>query len=131
MLFRSEVLKVIAQVLAHGPGHPGRLGGEEFALLLDGWDLLDAHHEAERLRLAVAETPIAGSWGVTNVTISLGVAEHTAGQSVDQLLKSADVALYAAKTSGRNRTVATQAPPDVADADRVAVPRVQTIYLAC
>ena len=44
-----------------------------------------------------------------SVTASLGVAEHVAGQTVDRLLKNADVALYAAKTSGRNRVVAAQA----------------------
>ena len=53
--------------------HPARLGGEEFALLLDGWDMLDAYHEAERPCPAVQALviPVPGS---TLVTISIGVA---------------------------------------------------------
>ena len=125
----DEVLKVVARILSRCPGRPGRLGGEEFALLLEGWDLLDAYHEAERLRVAVAETPIAGCWGSLSVTISLGIAEHVAGQNFDQLLKTADVALYAAKTGGRNRAIATQSTLSTGRTPEIKT--VQTIYLAC
>ena len=124
------VLKAVADVIRRHTGTSARLGGEEFALLLDGWDLLDAYHEAERLRAAIQATRIDVPGGVINVTTSLGVAEHVTGRSVDQLLKSADVALYAAKTSGRNRVVAAQttAAGECREAEPVAV---QTIYLAC
>jgi diguanylate cyclase (GGDEF)-like protein len=124
----DEVLKAVAALVERCPGRPARLGGEEFAILFEGWDLLDAYHEAERLRVAVAEHQILGEWGAMQVTISLGVAEHRIGQSVDQVLKAADVALYAAKTGGRNRTIATQASMGL---DRDEPKPVQTIYLAC
>lgn len=124
----DEVLKAVATLVARCPGHAARLGGEEFAILLEGWDLLDAYHEAERLRIAVEELAISGAWGMLKVTMSLGVAEHQIGQSVDQMLKAADVALYAAKTGGRNRVIATQAGMDL---DRDQAKPVQTIYLAC
>lgn len=124
------VLKAVADVVRRRGGRAARIGGEEFAVLYDGWDLLDAYHEAERLRVDVEATPIRTEAGVLSVTASLGVAEHVVGQTVDQLLKNADVALYAAKTSGRNRVVAAQAT--AAAQPRATEPiEVQTIYLAC
>ena len=124
------VLKAVAGVIRRSSGTPARLGGEEFAVLLDGWDLLDAYHEAERLRRDIEATRIELPGTVITVTASFGVAEHVENQSVDRLLKNADVALYAAKTSGRNRVVAAQAT--AAGERRNAEPtEVQTIYLAC
>ena len=130
------VLKAVAGVIRRHVGTHGRLGGEEFAILLDGWDLLDAYHEAERLRAEIQSAQIEIPGTVLSVTASLGVAEHVRGQSVDQLLKNADVALYAAKTSGRNRVVAAQTS---AAGERTASAAgasgtgetAQTIYLAC
>ena len=126
----DAVLKAVAAVVSRCPGRPARIGGEEFVLLLEGWDILDAYHEAERLRIAIQENQISGPWGTLGVTISLGVAEHVIGQGVDQLLKHADVALYAAKTGGRNRSVATQASA-ASDRPQSEPQPVQTIYLAC
>lgn len=76
----------------------GRLGGEEFALLLPGADRTAAAAVAERVRRAVADGPCAG----VAVTVSLGVAvapEDGAGPL--QLLAAADAALYAAKRRNR------------------------------
>lgn len=125
------VLKAVAEVIRRRCGTPARLGGEEFAVLLDGWDLLDAYHEAERLRRDIEATRIELPDTVITVTASLGVAEHVEGQSVDRLLKNADVALYAAKTSGRNRVVAAQATAATAERRAAEPTEVQTIYLAC
>jgi diguanylate cyclase (GGDEF)-like protein len=124
------VLKAVADVIRRRTGSPARLGGEEFAVLLDGWDLLDAYHEAERLRVDIEATRIEVPGTVLSVTCSLGVAEHAAGQSVDQLLKNADVALYAAKTSGRNRVVAAQTSA-AGDPRTAEKEETRTIYLAC
>ncbi|MDK9695139.1 MAG: diguanylate cyclase [Siculibacillus sp.] len=124
------VLKAVAEVIRRHVGSPGRLGGEEFAVLLDGWDLLDAYHEAERLRAAIESTVIDITDTVLRVTVSVGVAEHLRGQSVDQMMKNVDVALYAAKTSGRNRVVAAQSSSAGDHASGVS-DVVQTIYLAC
>lgn len=127
----DEVLKAVSDVLRSRPGHPGRLGGEEFALLLEGWDLLDAHHEAERLRLAVQNRTIETTGPTLSVTVSVGVAEHVVGQSIDQMLKQADIALYAAKTGGRNRVVAAHSGPSHDAGAHEFTDRPQTIYLAC
>ena len=128
----DRVLKAVAEVTRSRPGHPARLGGEEFALVLDGWDLLDAYHEAELLRIAVQDKTIAVDGTPLSVTISIGVAEHAPGLTVDQVLKQADIALYAAKTGGRNRVVAAHSTkPQDGTADSHSPRSAETIYLAC
>lgn len=79
-----------------------RIGGEEFAILLPETDLDDARAAAERLRVAVAERPIASNAGPIAVTVSIGTAP--AGQAADpaDFMKRTDEALYAAKRGGRN-----------------------------
>jgi diguanylate cyclase (GGDEF)-like protein len=82
----------------------GRLGGEEFALLLPETDLDGARSGAERLRRSLEERDLALSDGhVERVTASFGVAQLEAGQSRDELLRAADAALYRAKAEGKNR----------------------------
>jgi diguanylate cyclase (GGDEF)-like protein len=78
----------------------GRLGGEEFGLLLAGTDLAGAHSFADRLRATVARETAAGEVGLT---VSIGLAEGEPGTPAKDLLRSADVALYSAKGAGRNR----------------------------
>ncbi len=81
----------------------GRLGGEEFALLLVNAPLEAASSVAERLRQRVADSKIPGQSDYIRMTISIGVAEAIAGESVDGVLGRADQALYIAKSRGRNR----------------------------
>ncbi|MES2105344.1 MAG: diguanylate cyclase [Pseudomonadota bacterium] len=82
----------------------GRLGGEEFALLLPGADLVAAQIVAERLRILVAETPLIQEAHTIYLTVSIGISMLTAADtSVDAVLNRADQALYRAKNSGRNR----------------------------
>jgi two-component system, cell cycle response regulator len=87
----------------------GRLGGEEFAALVEGRALADSLAMAERLRLKMAALQFDTSNGPMRLTCSLGVSEWEAGDTIDLLLKRADVALYAAKTGGRNRVIAANA----------------------
>ena len=82
----------------------GRLGGEEFALLLPEADLSGAAATAERLRRALDNGPIAHADAHEfNVTASFGVTQFALGQSADELLRIADAALYRAKAEGKNR----------------------------
>ena len=84
----------------------GRLGGEEFAILLPQTGLDQALEVAERLRLAIAQSEVMPDAGLPlHYTASLGVACVTEGAptNVDTLLSEADQALYAAKKSGRNK----------------------------
>ena len=83
----------------------GRLGGEEFALLLPHTPLAAAREVAERLRQMAGESEVRTQAGVISYRISLGVAERRADEDPDALYARADEALYAAKRQGRDRTV--------------------------
>ena len=109
----DEVLRQVSREAAHDDAVIGRLGGEEFAILLDGWPGPDAAAFAERLRMRIAALMFEAASGRLSVTCSFGVAERIAGEPIDLVLKRADVALYAAKQGGRNRIVAADA--DAAD----------------
>jgi diguanylate cyclase (GGDEF)-like protein/PAS domain S-box-containing protein len=82
----------------------GRVGGEEFAVILPGADIPAAEVFAERLRKKVAEAPMAHEDGVIPLTVSIGVAGIRAGDaSADDALLRADRALFRAKESGRDK----------------------------
>lgn len=84
----------------------GRLGGEEFAVLLPDTPIVEAAHVAERLRRAVADTPVQTTCGALPVTVSLGVGgAQGAVPDLAALLAQVDAVLYAAKAAGRNRVV--------------------------
>lgn len=81
----------------------GRLGGEEFALLLPGTDLDGAVHAAERLRMAVTEATMLTKDPGYRMTVSVGVVLIDAKEELTMALARADHALYAAKSGGRDR----------------------------
>jgi diguanylate cyclase (GGDEF)-like protein len=81
----------------------GRMGGEEFAVLLPATELDDAMRLAERLRSAVVAQPATTTAGPCPYSISGGLAAWRAGETLDRLSARADAALYDAKRAGRNR----------------------------
>lgn len=83
-----------------------RMGGEEFAILLEGASLGDARSIAEQARKQISDTQFKATSGLNfHVTISFGVSMlQPEDSSIDSLLSRADSALYKAKTNGRNRT---------------------------
>lgn len=84
----------------------GRIGGEEFVLVLPETDLEGAELLAERLRVSLSDTPHLLPLGPLLVTCSLGVAQReTEDRDAGRLLGRADEALYEAKRGGRNRVV--------------------------
>jgi diguanylate cyclase (GGDEF)-like protein len=83
----------------------GRLGGEEFAILLPETDQVQARVLAERIREKVAGHSLSTQGVEFSMTISVGIAAASADMSgADALLRAADRALYQAKADGRNRT---------------------------
>lgn len=106
-----EVVARLAQTLA-GAGELGRIGGEEFALLLPGAPLAEALSMAERLRLAIDQPPFP-ALPAGRVTASFGVSWTPAGGTLEEAYKRADEALYEAKRRGRNRVeyAAPATPP--------------------
>jgi diguanylate cyclase (GGDEF)-like protein len=83
-----------------------RLGGEEFAVLLRSLPPDHAVTTAERLRAAIADTPIRTSTTIIEVRVSIGVAlQQPADKNLASLLARADLGLYTAKHSGRNQVV--------------------------
>ncbi|HAD85725.1 MAG TPA: hypothetical protein DCG48_00035 [Rhodospirillaceae bacterium] len=88
----------------------GRIGGEEFAILLPGADADAAMIVAERLRAVIDDAPFDTIDGEIDVTVSIGVAEaEDADNTIEGTLGRADAALYHSKHAGRNR--ATKASP--------------------
>ena len=88
----------------------GRVGGEEFAILLRDATIAQAMAVAERIREGVAQLPIFGGDDADRFTVSIGIAiAENADASFDVLFGRADKALYRAKQEGRNR-VALAAP---------------------
>jgi diguanylate cyclase (GGDEF)-like protein len=119
----DQVIKSVADVLAKNKRASdivGRLGGEEFALMLPEATLDSAVAAGERLRQLVAGHVIVAEGNRIPVTISVGAGIcHADMNGIEELLKQADIALYEAKRSGRNR-VCRFAPRQAADkADEV------------
>lgn len=84
----------------------GRIGGEEFAVILPGADMEAAEAFAERLRHKLAQTPSTQDDLIIPMTVSIGIADiNAADGSPDVALSRADEALYRAKSMGRNCVV--------------------------
>lgn len=84
----------------------GRLGGEEFAILLPNTSKAEAFNLAERIRKSVEKTPADYAGQTLPITISIGIACFGSQDThLDQVIQRADKALYQAKNQGRNRCV--------------------------
>ncbi len=81
----------------------GRLGGDEFMILLPHSDRALAQGVGERVRTAVETAPLAlGGQVVASLSLSMGIASARSGESYEDLARRADRALYEAKEAGRN-----------------------------
>jgi len=107
-LVGDQVLRAFAQVLRSrikGADIAARLGGDEFAVLMPDTILAGAMAVAEQIRSKLLQGRLRlldREETVGSITVSIGVAHSEAASSLDQLLQSADAALYAAKNAGRN-----------------------------
>ena len=104
-LHGDKCLKMVASVLSKYSRRPGdlaaRVGGEEFAMIMEGVDVQAVVETAEHIRRAVNNRTV----DMTVVTVSIGVAVLTPDATLvgDDLVRRADTALYQAKMLGRNR----------------------------
>ncbi len=109
-LIGDNVLKMLAKLLQEhikGKDIAARFGGEEFLLVLPDTALKGAFVLAEQIRLKLKSMRWRTKSGepMGAITMSLGVAEFRAKDTLDSLIERADAALYQAKSCGRNRTV--------------------------
>lgn len=105
----DEVLKALARVCENNMDEDdvlARVGGEEFAVLLPGQDLERARKLAEQIRVCVWHAPVPLAEATIHITVSIGVVQWQAGESMSELMRRADQALQAAKYRGRNRVEA-------------------------
>ncbi|RXZ66402.1 GGDEF domain-containing protein [Pelagerythrobacter rhizovicinus] len=98
----AHVAKLLCEPVT-GDALVSRLGGEEFAVLLAGATLADGRGYAERVRARLAADPPVHLGVDQIVTASFGVAQVTRGDTLFDLARRADAALYRAKAGGRNR----------------------------
>lgn len=103
----DDVLKGFAQrvrQVIRAPDLMCRLGGEEFVILMPDTDIDYASMIAERVRASVEGLAFPVEDGRhLPITVSIGLADNSASAAPDELLKSADIALYRSKTNGRNQ----------------------------
>lgn len=111
----DRVLRALSVLLRQGVGREDlvcRIGGEEFALLLDGCTLEQARSVCATLRQRIAATPLPTGSAILQVTVSLGLGQWHATQSEADFLAGIDRALYAAKHAGRNTVRVHPAPAE-------------------
>jgi len=127
----DEVLRVVARTFqdqvvrtrASDATLVARYGGEEIAVLLPGFEAVGALRIGEAIRLAVQETAVTAEGRQLRATISVGLSTYpTHSDCADGLIAGADLALYEAKTTGRNR-VCTAGPLAMTDPPPAVTPR--------
>lgn len=107
-LVGDKVLAAFAKTLRHNTrieDYLARFGGEEFVIIMPGISLEQAKQMAEKIRKATMKLSLkvvpSNEW-ISNLTVSLGVAQYRNGETVESVIDRCDQALYAAKDSGRN-----------------------------
>lgn len=98
------VTRVVSEEFQYGD-QLGRLGGEEFVLVLAGADQASAMQIAERVRARIQSGCAVVDGTAVDVTASIGVAQGVPGDSVASLIARADQAMYVAKRAGGNRVM--------------------------
>jgi diguanylate cyclase (GGDEF)-like protein len=101
----DETLRLFTSTLRStvvDPAFLGRLGGEEFVVVLPNTNVHDAHLFAEQIRAQVPLIDLTRWLGERRISVSIGITTSSARDTVSAMLRRADAALYAAKHAGRN-----------------------------
>lgn len=112
----DQVLRLVARTLVDGvKGRDiaARYGGEEFAIILPDTNIDAGVYVGDSLRKALANKDVVNrSTGeqLSKITMSVGVAQYYANESIESLIERADAALYTAKHNGRNQVAAAPTP---------------------
>jgi diguanylate cyclase len=118
----DQVLRLVARTLVDGvKGRDiaARYGGEEFAIILPDTNIDAGIFVGDMLRKALANKDVVNrSTGeqLSKITMSVGVAQYYAGESIESIIERADAALYTAKHNGRNQVAAAPTPHGTAKA---------------
>ena len=102
----DRVLAAVGAQTKMADGLTGRLGGEEFCVL-QAVDLADAVASAGELQRSIKSLRFDHGGQVFSITCSFGIAEWEQGDAIDRMLRRADIAMYEAKKSGRDRIIAS------------------------
>lgn len=104
-----------------GRGTFGRIGGEEFGVVLSDHTEGEAFLLAEEIGRTIRETPVGRIGQPIRLTVSIGIASASAGDTMTDVMVRADMALYASKADGRDRcTIAGRLLPDASSRARAA-----------
>lgn len=104
----DKALVAIAEILRDSFRHTDllcRVGGEEFAVLVTGMDILQANILATRVVKKIAAHPLIEPAAIIEFSVSCGIADTQSSRDLQTLFKAADDAMYMAKKQGRNRVV--------------------------
>ena len=123
----DDVLRAVASEAGQDGSVVGRLGGDEFVVLLKGTALSEAVDRAENLRHRFAKLRISSAEGSVPLTCSLGVGQLEPEDTIDDLLKRADLALYRAKEEGRDRVATPPTDTWLSQRPRQAVSLIRSI----
>ena len=115
----DQVLRLVSMTLINevkGQDMAARYGGEEFAIILPGTNAHASKAVAENLRKAIEKKEVINrttGQHLGQITVSLGVAQFYGGESVEDLIRRADVALYNSKNKGRNQVSMAPTPHEM------------------
>ena len=99
----KECVKLLQDIFKTDNDFVARVGGEEFVIVLSGHTIEHAVKRAEVLMARIRKEVFVEGSNTLRFTASMGIAQLLEGESVDQLMKRADQALYDSKHNGRNR----------------------------
>jgi diguanylate cyclase (GGDEF)-like protein len=120
-LVGDRAIEAVADVVRRCGAPAGRLGSDEFGILLKGQTLAEAVKFAEDLHGTLGDLTLETDEWTVQVTCSLGVGEFQKGDTVDDLMKRADLALYRARHEGRDRVATTPSDSWMSQRPRLGV----------